>query len=320
MHLPPLAAACSILLLLLVLAPAMAANAPTPRLARPWIRLAAPPVLERHAKPGAQAVDFTIFQAGDGTWQLVSCIRGTAVPGGGRLLYRWESARLTDADWTPKGIFREADPALGHREGSLQAPHCVRDGDRWWMFCNSNGARCLTSGDGRTFAWATGDGGSGKFFDMARDVMLLDHRPVDGRWYAFFTDIQPGRYPQRKDHTVCVRTAERLDGVWSQKADVGVLTAPEAIDPRYAFAEAESPFVLARKGWYYRWEQMDVHLSATLAPWTAAGRVELVPGDRHAYLSPEVVECDGTTYLAAYSYSDGRSGIYLAALAWSDQP
>lgn len=305
---------------ILSLGPLNAANpaAPMPRLDGDWIRIAAPPELERHAKPGVQAVDFTIYQAGDGTWQLVSCIRGTAAPGGKRLLYRWESPSLTAADWTAKGIFAESDTALGQAEGMLQAPHCIREGDTWWMFCNTKGgAFCLTSSNGKDFTWAVNAAGKHVFFGMSRDVMLFDHRPVDGLWYAFYTDVMPGKYAQRKNHTVSYRTAKTLDGIWSEKVDYGVLTADADIDPKYAFADAESPFIVKRGEWYYRWEQMDVYASRSLTDWSAAERTQLVPRRRHAYLAPEIVEHDGVTYIAAYG-DYGKTGIFLARLAWPE--
>jgi hypothetical protein len=300
-----------------VAGPLASAEPGTPRIDGAWWRIAAPPQLERWAKPGVQAVDFTIFQAADGTWQLFSCIRGTAAPGKGRLLYRWQAKHLEDADWAPCGIFREADPALGQQEGLLQAPYCLRDGSRWLLFCNSAGARCLESKDGIAFSWAENAAGESKFFDMGRDLMILDQRDVDGRWYALYTDIVPGKYPERQNHTVSFRSAATLDGVWSAKTDIGVLT-PSFAGDGYPFCEAESPFVVHRGGWYYRWEQMDVFASRSLSDWTGARRTELVPGPggRRSFLAPEIVEHDGASYIGAYSYDHGRSGIYLARLAW----
>src|SRR5688572_1031435 len=116
-----------------------------------WWRIAAPPKLERFATGKEQTVDFTIFAAADSTWQLISCIRNTDHPGGKRLLFRWESPNLTDVDWTPKGIFLTSDAASGHQEGVLQAPHVVREEGLYWLFFNSNGARALTSKDGKSF-------------------------------------------------------------------------------------------------------------------------------------------------------------------------
>ena len=60
-----------------------------------------------------QVVDFGIWQAADGSWQLWSCIRGTKERGNTRLFHRWEGAQLTHSAWSPKGIALQADPALG---------------------------------------------------------------------------------------------------------------------------------------------------------------------------------------------------------------
>ena len=49
-------------------------------------------------RPAQQPVDFSVWQAGDGTWQLWSCIRHTKAPGRTRLFYRWQGDRITDRD------------------------------------------------------------------------------------------------------------------------------------------------------------------------------------------------------------------------------
>jgi hypothetical protein len=278
-----------------------------------WWRLAAPPKLERFATGKEQTVDFTVFRAADGTWQLVSCVRNTAHPGGGRLLYRWEAAKLTDADWTPKGIFLSSDAAQGHREGFVQAPHAVVEDGVTWLVFNSSGAHALTSRDGKAFEpFRAADGGF-RLFEMPRDVMLLDRRARDGSWYACFTDIRPGKYPERKDHTVSFRTAPKLAGPWSAgKTDIGVLSPPP---PGYLFAFAESPFIHARKDWLYRFEQLHVYASRDPARWEGPPVAVLSGKDPLQHLSPEIVEHEGSTYLAAYR-DHGKAGIFMTRLAW----
>ena len=279
-----------------------------PRIDGPWRRLAAPPKLERFATGKEQTVDFTIFRSKDGAWHLVSCVRQTAHPGGGRLLYRWESSDLEASDWAPKGIFLTSDAALGHREGVVQAPHAVVEDGVWWFFYNSAGAHALTSPDGRRFQPVPG-----KLFDMPRDVMLLDNRSRDGLWYAYFTDIRPGRYPDRKDHTVSFRTSPKLAGPWSaEKTDAGVVSAPPA---GYIFAYAESPFVLRRGDRYFRFEQLNVLSSADPAKWSGPAVASMADGDPLRFLSPEIVEHEGRTWIAAYR-DHGRSGIFMAPLRW----
>lgn len=282
-----------------------------PALDGPWRRIASPPALERHASGKEQTVDFTIFRAADGTWQLISCVRGTAHPGAGRLLYRWESKDLEAADWEPRGIFMTSDTEQGHQEGRLQAPHAVVEDGVWWLFFGSRGAHAWTSKDGKSFAPAKAPDGSHRFFEMPRDLMLFDNRARDGRWYAFFTDVVPGKHPERKGHTVAFRTAPKLEGPWSEKTDVGVVSPPP---PGYVFAPAESPFVIFRGGTYYRFEQLAILASKDLGRWEGPP-VTTLKAKPFEYLAPELVEHDGRMYLAAYK-DHGKAGIFMARLNW----
>lgn len=304
------------LIIAFILTAARATDTPAvPRIAGDWWKIAAPPELGKHHKPGLQAVDFTIFQAADGSWQLISCIRGTAHPGGGRLLYRWESSDLTKPNWTPKGIFWTADPAVGQREGMIQAPHCIRENGKYYLFYNSGGAYCLISDDGKTFRHHRTATGELKFFDMPRDVMLFDNRTRDGLWYAFFTDIVPGMYLQRKTHTISFRTAKVLEGPWSdRKTDIGVVSPTPA--DAYTFVFAESPFVLFRDGWYYRLEQLNVIVSRSISEWPNSILATLGKGDPRAYLAPEIIQDGARQYIAGYRYSKGEGGICLTRLEW----
>lgn len=294
-------------------APPHSPNPPVPALAGDWWRIAAPPVLERYHREGVQTVDFTVFRATDGTWQLISCVRNTDCPGAGRLLYRWEGASLADRDWKPMGIFWLADPGLGQVAGRIQAPHCVRADGRYYLFYNSQGAHCLVSDDGKDFRHHRTREGDIRFFEMARDVMLFDNRARDGLWYAYFTDIVPGRYEERRNHTVAVRTAPSLDGPWSAvKHDLGVVSSPP---DGYLFAFAESPFVLHRDGWYYRFEQLNVLASRSPLRWDVPILTTL-GGDPMALLSPEIVEDAGRLCIAGYR-NHGKDGIFLCRLDWT---
>jgi hypothetical protein len=73
------------------------------------------PDLGEYTSDKQEPVDFTIWQAADGTWQLWTCIRNTGCGGHTRLFFRWEGWELTDANWRPKGIAMMADTALGGR-------------------------------------------------------------------------------------------------------------------------------------------------------------------------------------------------------------
>src|SRR5262245_36090720 len=84
---------------------ARGADHPTvPEIVGGWRQVAGDPDLGELTTAGQQPVDFSIWQAADGTWQLWSCIRSTKEQGRTRLFHRWEGARLTDSDWRPMGI------------------------------------------------------------------------------------------------------------------------------------------------------------------------------------------------------------------------
>lgn len=61
-----------------------------------WWSITSQPDLGKYTDKNQQPVDFAVWKAKDGTWQLWSCIRHTRIGGKTRLFYRWESKSLTD--------------------------------------------------------------------------------------------------------------------------------------------------------------------------------------------------------------------------------
>ncbi len=285
-----------------------------------WWRIARPPDLGAYASDKAQVVDFSIWQAADGTWQMVACVRYTKFPGGTRLLYRWETARLTDPDWQERGIFLTSDAHPDHEPGSLRAPHVVRDGGRYIMFYDSGGwAFALTSDDGKQFRQMPGHDGQARLFELGRDVMLFDNRARDGRWHAYYTWIKKPDHVSRQNHTIGVRTATSLAGPWSAPTDLGVNTAdnPDPKESPYNFINAESPFVLFRNGLYYRWEQMKVFASPDLSRWPDPEVTTLTATSPRAFYAPEIItDAQGAFFIAGYKYKNDRRGLYMARLRW----
>lgn len=259
-----------------------------------WPVIAGPPDLGIYNSDTAEAVDFSIWQAEDGTWQLVSCIRNTAYPGRTRLFYRWESANLTDLNWTPRGIFAVSDPTLDppHTEGRMQAPHCFKHDGLYYFFYNSYGAYCKVSTDGKNFTDHTDHTGSNLFFPMGRDLMILDAGSFDGNWYAYFLE-------NRADGSayMAARTSTDLRGPWlSPSMDIG------------HYGNPESPFVFKHNGLYYLWEQMKVYVSRDPRNFRNPS-IGTLWNYRYA---PEILEHHGFNYMAAYS--DDR--IWICRLAW----
>src|SRR5215831_16956846 len=60
-----------------------------PQIEGEFWQIAGDPDLGKYTTPKQQPVDFGIWQAADGTWQLWSCVRSTAAAGRTRLFYRW---------------------------------------------------------------------------------------------------------------------------------------------------------------------------------------------------------------------------------------
>ncbi len=149
-----------------------------------------------------QPVDFAVWPAADGTWQLWSCIRGTKEEGYTRLFHRWEGAKITDDKWSPKGIAMRAgrvtpdgspsdgkfDASYGEMKGGLQAPYVRSDGKTWRMMYGTWGNIAeQISTDGKTFKRVTRTGNDVRIFDVTdskRDAMFLPFNGVD---YLYFT-------------------------------------------------------------------------------------------------------------------------------------
>jgi len=185
-----------------------------PRIQGPWWQVAGNPMDHKYATERQEPVDFAVWQAADGTWQLWSCIRNTTAGGKGgrtRFFYRWEGKNLTDTDWKPMGIAMEADPSLGETPGGLQAPHVVKVGETYHMFYGDWVNIChATSEDGKNFTRVIQKSGKTGMFtegegNNTRDIMLLPHA---GKWFAYYT-----AYPNRQG-MVYVRTTEDFE-TWS---------------------------------------------------------------------------------------------------------
>src|SRR5687768_16124405 len=88
------------------------ASAPVPEIDGDWWQVAGNPDMGAISAPRQQPVDFGIWQAADGSWQIWSCVRNTKAGGKTRIFHRWEGKRLTDTNWTPMGVPFHAEPAF----------------------------------------------------------------------------------------------------------------------------------------------------------------------------------------------------------------
>jgi hypothetical protein len=205
-----------------------------PHLVGEWWQVAGEPDLGELTTPKQQPVDFGMWQAADGTWQLWSCIRGTKEPGKTRLFHRWEGAKLTDKDWKPMGITMHADPAKGETLGGLQAPFVFRDSGKFVMFYGGWDDICSAeSTDGKTFERRlNGEGKAallGKMPGNPRDPMVLR---VGDKWHLYYT-----AHPENHGADYC-RTSTDLK-TWSEPK----MVAKGGVAGNGA-SSAECPFVV----------------------------------------------------------------------------
>jgi hypothetical protein len=167
-----------------------------PEIIGDWWQIAGNPDLGIYQTDSQQPLDFGIWQAADGTWQLWSCVRRTACGGRNRLFYRWEGDKLTSKNWRPMGIAMMADPNFGETEGGLQAPCVIREGDTYYMFYGDWVNICLAkSWDGKTFArHLNADRLSGLFSEKpgtsSRDPMVMSYQD---RYYIYYTGVPEGK-------------------------------------------------------------------------------------------------------------------------------
>jgi Glycosyl hydrolases family 32 N-terminal domain len=287
-----------------------------PRLSGEWWTVAGDPDLGPLTAGTQQPVDFGIWKAADGTWQLWSCIRGTKERGKTRLFHRWEGAKLTDVNWTPKGIALQADPALSEREGGLQAPYVIRHDNKFWMFYGDWANICLaTSTDGKTFARYRNTGGRPQLnfagqIDRdrnSRDPMVLR---IGGKWHCYYT-----AHPKNKGFDYG-RTSDDLIN-WSEERIVAA--GGKSGDGSYS---AECPFVVEpRPGDLYLFRTQAYGKNAQTMIYYSRDPLDFgINNDAQHYVTtlpvaaPEIFQHEGQWYMAALLPS--LKGIQITRLEW----
>ena len=282
----------------------------------PWWQVAGDPDLGKYTTDRQQPVDFAVWQAADGTWQLWSCIRGTACGGVTRLFHGWEGKNLTDTDWRPLGILMEADAKYGETPGGLQAPHVVKEGDTYYMLYGDWEHICLaTSKDGKKFERDIRPNGKTGLFTEGlgtntRDICAMK---VGDLWYGYYT-----AYPSRQGADFC-RTSRDLKH-WSESTSVA-FGGRAGTNP---FA-AECPHVIARHGKYYLSRTQKYGQNARSSIYCSDDPLNFgINQDRLYFVcelpvaAPEIVHHNGQDYIAALM--PGLKGIQIAKLDWTKRP
>lgn len=284
-------------------------SALVPMLAGDPIQLAGNPDLGACTSPEQEPVDFAIWQAADGSWQIWSCIRLQRCGEKTRLLHRWEGRTLTTPNWTPMGIAMQADPGFGEISGGLQAPHVVRVGDTYHMLYGAwESIGLAISYDGKSFARVLNREGKVSLFadgGNPRDPMVIH----DGTRYIVYTTAHPG-----DQGAVYARTSTDLRN-WSETKIV-CAGAPGG-DPRF---DAECPHVYRHptSGAYYLFCTQRYGQDALTTVFRSNDPLDF-NDDRSKVAqlpvaAPEIVEHDGATWIAYLN--PGLDGIRLQRLVF----
>jgi hypothetical protein len=282
-----------------------------PKIDGEFWQIAGDPDLGRYTTSKQQPVDFGIWQAADGTWQLWSCIRATAVPGKTRLFYRWEGKRLTDRDWTPMGIAMMADANFGETPGGLQAPFVLKEESTYYMFYGDFEHIALAKGmDGKTFArQLLPNGKSGMFGEEqgsnTRDPMVIK---IGSTYYCYYT-----AFPGSKGADYVRTSKDRIHWSPAKKVAYG---GSQGNGP----SSAECPFVYFHKpsGYYYLLRNQRYGEHAQFTVYRSKNPLDFGRDDDRymvetmPYAAPEIIESDDQLYIAVLLPS--LKGIQIAKL------
>lgn len=291
-----------------------------------WWQVASNPDLGELTGEKQAPVDFGVWQAGDGTWQLWSCIRGTKDPGKTRLFHGWEGKNITDLDWIPKGIKMRADPTVGETSGGMQAPHVLREGNTWNMFYGDWSAICMaTSSDGKKFEKVIQDNMervTAMFTDGAgqntRDAMVLK---VGTTYYNYYTS-GAGLWEEeafKTDGAIYCRTSKDLVH-WSDRIVVsraGSVTGP-------GWGVHECPHVVYIDGYYYLFRTQAYGPKNISTIYRSKDPLNFGVDTDEGYFvnrlpvaAPELVLHNGQWYIVALNLN--LDGIRIAKLKWQEE-
>ncbi len=299
------------------------ADIPIPVIDGDWWQIAGNPDMGDISTPDQQPVDFGIWQASDGTWQLWSCIRKTKAGPKTRLLYGWEGESITDSDWNETGIAMEGDPSLGEWSGGLQAPHVIKEGLRYLMFYGDWRRICLAeSYDGKNFTRVLNGGGQPDLFtehdfephdnNTARDPMVIKR---GNTYYCYYTSHTTKYDP---DGAAYCRSSINLRD-WTESVMVSHSPPFPGNSPKYS---DECPHVvyLPEVDLYYLFvtqiygEHSQTTVYASPNPYYFGIDDDQYKVCTLPVAAPEIIKHDGQWYIA--STMPSLQGIHLAKLKW----
>ncbi len=256
-------------------------------------------------------VDHSFIQADDGTWQLWACIRGTKV---GRLLYGWEGDSLEEGPWRPIGITARASEEYGEKiepAEHIQAPHFLKLDGKYHMFYTSNGARLMTSDDGKNFQREIVNNGTNLLYERAgRDIMVMQ----DGDTYFAYSTVSQVSGDGWGKGSIIVRTSKNLRN-WGDYTIVS-----EGGIAGNGVVSAESPFVLKIDGFYYLLRASSVtgktYIYRSENPYNFGVNDDSKLITTLPIKAPEIIKHEGQYYISDLA---DMQGIKIARLKWEKE-
>lgn len=286
-----------------------------------WWSVTGNPDLGTLTGTNQQPVDFAVWQAADGTFQLWSCIRNIKAPGKTRLLHRWEGKSITEINWKPMGIAMQADTALGEEENGLQAPYVFKEGDKYLMFYGSWNHICMaTSSDGKTFERVINSEGKSGLFTSAlynpRDPMVIKYGSLYLCYYCAH-DAKDDKTDRPKSAVFC-RTSMDLKN-WSD--EIVVSRGGSVYNMTWYGGDTECPFVVEMDGQYILFRNQRYKPNAWNTQYSSGNPFDFgVNSDKYMVGSmpiaaPEVIKVGNQYYI--FALKPELDGIQAAKLQFN---